>query len=161
MNEAIYKEAIGNGCSESMAQILASRKFPATQTDKQFFSRFKSMGDELPEGYMNSVIKCAKRDGYDPCPGDVYLPGLARKTGDPDAFVSRATGARAKIKKHVERCERGPEKDPYALENRVPLREDIVQDFVREKVAEDPGLLERRTIGDVREEVIAKHGPKV
>ena len=159
MNQAIYKQAIKNGCAPRLAEMLASRRAPRLDTDKAFFNGQKGLAD-LPEEYRNNVVKDARACGYEPSPGDIYMPGLAEFRGDPKAFVSRATGAKRKIKEHVRRCERGPSSDPLAKENRVPLGEDIVTERIGDMVAEDPGLLERRSLNDVREEVIHKHGPQ-
>lgn len=159
MNQAIYDEAIESGCKPRMAEMLACRKAPSLDTDKAFFNSCPMMGDELPDTYMKNVIADARTAGYSPSQGDSYIPGLADFRGDPKGFVSRATGAKAKFKAHVDECNRQPESDPLAPEN-CPMREDIVQDFVRDRVAEDPGLLERRAIQDVREEVISTHGPR-
>jgi hypothetical protein len=159
MNQEIYQQAIKNGCTPRMAEMLASRKCAALDTDKMFFNQFGNLGDENDPVYLNRITSNARREGYAPSVGDVYVPGLADYPGDPKAFVSRASG-RGAIKKHMARVERGPESDPFDKASRVPLAEDIVQDHVRQMVAEDPGVVKRRKPAELREEVIAKHGPK-
>ena len=156
MNPAIYAQAKKNGCSDRMAELLASRKSPRLDTDKEFFKRAGGL-KELPDAYRQSVIAGARQSGYEPSPGDTYMPGLADYTGDPKAFVSRATGARGRMKEHIARCKSEPIEDPLA---KATLADDIVADRMQDMIAEDPGLLERRSVNDVREEVIDKHGPQ-
>ena len=159
MNQAIYKQALKNGCTPRMAELLASRKCPALDTDKAFFNRFGNLGDENDEVYLNRITSNAQREGYTPSLGDVYAPGLADYPGDPKAFLSRSMGRRA-IKEHMDRIKRGPDSDPFEKSSRVPLAEDIVQEHISQMVAEDPGIVQRRKPSELREEVIAKHGPK-
>jgi hypothetical protein len=157
MNQAIYQQAIRNGCTPRMAEMLASRQAPRLDTDKVFFSRMGGL-EELPEGYREHVIEDARAHGYAPSPGDTYLPGLADFRGDPKAFVSRATGAKRKLKEHIDRCKAGPLEDPLG---KPTLAEDIISERMQDMAAEDPGLLERRSVNDVREEIISKHGPQI
>jgi hypothetical protein len=156
MNQAIYAQAKKNGCSDRLAEMLASRRAPRMDTDKEFFKRIGGM-EQLPEEYREHVVQDARACGYEPSPGDTYMPGLADFRGDPKAFISRATGGKAKVKQHLDRCKSGPMEDPLA---KTTIADDIVVERIQDMVAEDPGLLERRTVHDVKEEVIAKHGPR-
>lgn len=157
MDTTIFDAAIGNGCSRRMAELLAHRRCPALNTDKMFFARHGALGDELHPEYLKGVVKDARRHGYHPTPGDVYMPGLAQFRGDPAAFVSRSTGAKARIKAYMDDIERGPDSDPLA---NPTLADDIVMEKIDEMAANDPGLLQRRDVRDVREEVLEKHGPR-
>jgi hypothetical protein len=156
MDRKIYRKAIANGCTPRMAEMLASRRGPQLATDKAFFNRVGLLGDQFDEQYVQNVVHDARREGYQPSAGDMYMPGLADFRGDPKAFVSRSTGARKKLKAYMDRLERGPGCDPM----KKGIAPDIVDEMVERKAMEDPGLLQRRDVREVREEVIATHSPQ-
>jgi hypothetical protein len=107
--------------------------------------------------------------GFVPPKNAIYFPNLARKKGDPEAYVTRAMG-RSYIKKLLEKRGwesegavrvkgRQPENDPLDPKNCVPLADDIVKQYADKMIKQDPSL-KRLKKSELREKVIAKHGPQ-
>ena len=165
----IYVKMRREQASDRWAAMCALQQAPRIMTDSVFFEGFKRPGDEFDPHYAASLRKeCAKR-GFTPPTGAKYFPGLARFRGDPEAFVSQGDG-RAYIQKLCAKrgwgCEgavniagRQPEKDPFADENCVPLAEDLIRNKAREMITKNPDL-KRIPKRELRERVLAKHGPK-
>ncbi len=163
---AAYLRNRRNGVSDSMAALIAMRKSPMPDTDDVFFSGLHHMGhqmcDEQAKNYINAH---RKHTGRNPPEGAIYMPGLARFQGDPEAFVNRSDG-RTYIKRLIE--SRGgtidremnvtwnePETDPF--EGNVPLAEDLVRRQAAEDIKENPDL-GRMTKQEMRERITEKHG---
>jgi hypothetical protein len=171
MNQAIYDAAIAQGTSPRLAELLASRRVLTGMTDKQYFAKFKRLGDELGGEHLSSVVNGAKQHGYTPSESDVYFPNLAQFPGDPEAFVSPAEG-RAKIEKvankrgmvrdkgagrSVMKFEyRQPERNP--LDGPPTIAEDIVRREIRDIVRQDPEAA-KEPVAKLREKVINQRLP--
>jgi len=170
--QEIYDMAIADGTSPKMAEALAGwhgRGFNLGMTDTKYFASFKSLGDELHDEHLTSVVSSARNHGYEPSRNDVYMPELARFEGDPEAFVSPTHG-RQRIK---DVCEsRGaindgglhfhwpkPTHDPLAPENREPLGDDIIRAGIREIIEENPDAA-KEPLETVKAEVIKRRSPR-
>lgn len=164
---ALYVHSRNIGNSDTFAAMLAMRRSPGVDTDDVFFSGIHhlghQMGDDQALNYVNAHIKVT---GKKPPEGAMYMPGLARFQGDPQAFVSRSDG-RTYIKRLIEsrggKCSRTmdvtwnePESDPF--DNCVPLADDIIESRARQMAATDPSInqMDRR---ELRQQIIDRHGP--
>lgn len=122
-----------SGKRGGIKEILESKSFPGLQTDDEFMGNRGTLRDQLKD-QTEDVVKAARRQGYEPSRNDVYLPSLARRPGDPEAFV-RHDSARGTIKRRLEArgwgCEgsvkvRAREDEP----EKKALGDDIVQESV-------------------------------
>jgi hypothetical protein len=171
MNQTIYAAAKANGCTDRLAELLASRRIRMGATDKSYFAKFGRLGDELGPEHLNQVVSEARKHGYTPSQSDVYMPNLAQFPGDPDAFVSPAEG-RSKIEKVAAKRGMvrdlsagratmkfkyaGPQTDPF--ENAPPIADDIVMSEIREMARENPDVA-KEPLAKLKAEVIKKRSP--
>lgn len=158
------------GESDNLAAMVALRKGPVLSTDDTFFQGMGTLYDQFgSQQALNRTLAESKKRGFVPDKNAVYFPNLARFKGDPEAYVSRSQG-RTYIRKLLERRGwesdgavkvkgRGPEKDPYARENCIPLADDAIQQYSAKMIQKDPSL-KRLSKREMREKVIEKHGPK-
>lgn len=86
--------------AKRLAEILSTRTFPGTNTDRELFADYGTLADQFEgeEQVLEKVISESRKRGYNPNPNDLYMPRLAECVGDPLAFVP-ATGGRSHIKK--------------------------------------------------------------
>lgn len=165
--QAFYEHLRGKGESHRMSEMLAFQQPPRAMTDAVFFEGFGTLDKQFAgdERVRDQVIKRAMAGGYKPNNNDVYLSALARYPGDPEAFVP-ATGGRGHIKAVCEKrgweCDgavktkrKEPEKDPRS----VPLAKDLVNRKVAEAIKKNPDL-KRKDQGELRHDIIKKHGGK-
>lgn len=162
--EQIYQAAIANGESAMMADLLASRRAPASRTDREFFAGRPKLDEQFKdERTLNEYVKRARKKGYNPNPNDVYLSQLARFPGDPEAFVS---GGRNQIKRVLEKrgwgCEGIVDVKPaqYTPEPKAaPLHPKIIEETACQMVRANPDLA-KKSKAELSEMVIDAHGPK-
>mgnify|MGYP006908267043 CR=1 FL=1 len=171
--QVFFEMLVEQGQSESMAEILATRRPPRVETDREFFldhgmlaKQFQThMKDNQKE--MEYYLRVAKKMGHNPGANDVYVSSIARFPGDPEAFVP-PTGGRGHVKKVLE--ERGwassgivntkyrePEEDPR--EKAVPLSDRIVHGEMRKRIRENPDEA-RKDYDELKSEIVADHGPQ-
>ena len=163
--QEIYDAAIANGTSPRLAEMFACRKAPGANTDREFFVGQKQLCDQFTPIMLDKYVKQARKAGYNPSPNDVYLGQLARFPGDPEAFVS-PSGGRSQIKKVLEQRGWGctgavnvQRRDEAPDEKATGLASDLVEDFVKQEIAADPGkaFVDKR---ELREQIIDRHGSK-
>lgn len=163
---AFYTRLRREGQTHRWAEMCALQSAPRGMTDDVFFAGMQRPGDTLEPRMLKTLLKQAKREGFAPSPGATYYPALAEYQGDPKAWVSRADG-RGYIKKLCESrgwsCEGGvtvkgrqPLSDPH--KDCVPLADDIIASTMREQIAADPSL-KKKSRRELREKIIAEHGP--
>jgi hypothetical protein len=144
-------------------EMVASRRAPACNTDATFLSghcngnQFEGM-DYLGDGYRQAALEA----GVDP-KGKVYLGGLARFPGDPEAWV----GGRGDVQRVLERRGWGSEgsvnvKPREATE--APKRPGVAEDLVLDKMGEilsevPPEDLPGVNAMDVREKAVEQLTP--
>lgn len=82
--EEYLREKEGN-----IEKAVANRQFPGLNTDTTFLADRGSLDSQFdtPED-LNRAVNGAKKAGYKPKSTDVYISGLARFPGDPQAFVN-------------------------------------------------------------------------
>ena len=157
------------GNPHSFAAMLVLQSPPACRTDATFFEGRGTLDTQLGPA-ANHYASISEQNGYRPNNTDVYEPGLARYQGDPEAFVP-ATGGRSHVKRVLEKrgfrvtpgtavqhgmsIEAIPSPPPKAKR----MGEDMIRDNAQKMIAEDPSLA-RLSKRDLKEAVIAKHGPK-
>lgn len=96
--EEYLKEKEGN-----IERAVASRQFPGLNTDTTFLADRGTLENQFDtEQDLQRVVQGAAKKGYKPKPTDVYLSGLARHPGDPEAFVNGGD-AKAHIRKVCEK----------------------------------------------------------
>lgn len=142
--------------------MLREGKGPTISTDNTFleghcngsqFSGRPEMGD-----YLAGV---ARAGGQDPS-GKVYMSGLARYPGDPEAWVSGKGDVQRVCEKRGWACEGAVTvKSPKynQVEPSKPfLADDIAQQMADERIRDDPSLASMPR-DQVVEEVKERHGP--
>lgn len=98
----IYLAERLRGVEHVWAAMTAARKAPAGRGDRSLFEGVGLLGDQFrTEAQLRQVVAQARRHGYNPSQGDMYVPSLAAFAGDPAAFVP-ATGGRGHIQRVLE-----------------------------------------------------------
>ena len=159
-----------SGEGDKLASMVSLRKGPVLSTDDTFFQGMQPLYEQFgSQKALDRNLQASKRHGFVPDKNAVYFPNLARFKGDPEAYVSRAQG-RSYIKKLLDKrgwsseggvraTGRQPDKDPLDPKNCVPLADDIVKQYADKMIKQDPSL-KRLKKSELREKVIAKHGPQ-
>lgn len=152
--------------SITMAHMLASRQPPRCLTDDVLMSGQTKIKD-LPDDRREYICKKIKESGGSVNPDDVYKPGLARFTGDPEAIVGHGDYSHRihEIgKKRGVKIE-GPVSCDYTREIRDDkkpvhkLHPRIVERNVDAAIQENPDLA-RKDRNKLRAAVIDKHSAK-
>jgi hypothetical protein len=164
--DEIYAQAINNGATPRFADMLASRQAPGAQTDREFFAKHGTLDQQMKSAeLLESTVRGARANGYNPSPNDVYLSQLARYPNDPEAFVP-PSGGRNHVKRLLEKrgwgCEGLVNVKPaqnVPEPKQVPLAPDVIRDLACAKVRKNPDL-KRKTKAELTSMVIAEHGPK-
>ncbi len=152
-----------------MQDLLDNRSAPGfTGGEDSFFNTHGTLRQQLgPQTDM--IVAAAKAQGYTPGPNDVYMPSMCRpnRPGDPIAFFSPGSGARAQMKQRIEK-HFGTESEGWVktkqnfhnkVESTLPkpgLCGDIVEDLYQERVVENPDLLKHE--GETKADIVKKHG---
>lgn len=76
-------------CESRMQDALTSQAFPGLNTDTTFLANRGTLEQQFEgdKDALEKTVKKAQQHGYKPKHTDVYLSGLARFPGDPQAFV--------------------------------------------------------------------------
>jgi hypothetical protein len=164
----LYVRCRRQGSDDRWAAMCALQTPPLGATNDTFWGGRKHFSEVYGEAYANHVKKLLKKQGVNLLPGQEYMPELARFRGDPEAVVPFGNG-RSYMKTLCEKRgwaiegavnveHRGPELDPLADENCVPLAEEIIRSKARQEIAENPDL-KRISKREMRERVLEKYGP--
>lgn len=162
----LYRQCLKNGCAPRMAEMFALRQAPRGMTDDVFLAQRGTLNQQVRDPKsLDKLVKNAKKCGYTPKANDYYDPGVARFTGDPQAFFSHGSG-RGKLKQVLE--QRGVESlngdvqtakrrevEPQKRVHRLHPR--LVKRHMRRMVAENPGLA-RKDKRELVHEIVHKHG---
>lgn len=141
---------------------------PVIKTEATYLAGRKTVADDLGDAQMGMYRRLAKRYGFTPGPNDIYNPNLARRPGDPDAWMP-PTNARSHVRNvclkrgdaliREDGAEivkpRSPDRDPY--EKAPALAPDLVNANARRMLRKDPSLRKKKP-QEIREMVLAKHG---
>lgn len=165
---ALYVISRTKGNDHRWAAQFALQKAPRCDTNDTFWAGRKSFWQTHGTEYANSVRKKLESQGVSLGAGKEYLPELARFPGDKEAVVP-THDVRGHIRAVCEKrgmiynsptditC-REPDSDPLAPENCKPLGEDIISGYAKHMVQKDPSLA-KKSRREIRETVLAKHGP--
>ena len=149
------------------ARVALKRQFPSRivlRTETTFLSRRQLFGDQFAnDAARDRVVEAARANGHEPKANEHYQRGLARFQGDPLAFVPHdntksymRTVLTAQNRSCLELGVEAPETEPKP---RPRLAEDIVQEHLANRVAEDPGLAEKpNKLREARAEILDKYG---
>lgn len=153
-----YLEMRDNGVDHKLAEMLALRSPPMSNTDREFWHG-KCNGNQFEQtpwvgdAYRRQAEDC----GVDPT-GKVYISQLADYPGDPRAWVD----GRGDVQRICE--ERGwgstgsvnvKARNDLAPEPDVAIADDIMQDLVEDKMEASPGI----SAQEAKEAVTSKHKP--
>lgn len=138
--EAIYEVAKSNGCSDRLADLLASRQAPALRTDTYHFKRLHANPlEQVRPALRPKYAALAKKAGVS-ISGKKYMGSLARFPGDPQAWVD----SRGDAKKLIEQRGWGADglvkvkpKEAPPLPDKPPPAEDIVVERAMNIAARD------------------------
>lgn len=160
--QAHYEACRREGTSHSLAEMFALRQPPMSNTDREFLeghcngNQFEKT-PEIGEAYK----RVARAHGQNPA-GKVYLSGLARFPGDPEAWVSgkgdvenildrRGWGAEGAVHREIKNV---------AEPEQIAVAPDIVDREVEEILETVPPEDRPRVdVEDLREQVIEKRKP--
>lgn len=171
-NEGIqsdYEWLREKGNSHRMAEMMAFREGPRSMTDREFFEGQGTLAKQFEgdERALDKLVENARARGYTPNYNDVYIGGLAKYPGDPEAFIS-PSGGRGQIQRLCEKrgweCSgavnvkhRQPETDPR--EKREKLGKDLTLRKMQQEIKKNPDK-SRMNMRDLRDDVTDKHGGK-
>jgi hypothetical protein len=148
-----YDLCVANGCSHPLAEMLALRQSPMSNTDREFLEGQHRQFEKCPR--MGDWYKRqAESEGAD-VTGKVYLSGLAAYPGDPRAWVSGRHDVQKLCEERNWSCQgsvnvRAREVEPPPP---VPLAKDIIEREVHAAVESAGEPLSERQVEDVREKV--------
>lgn len=142
--QARYEECLENGCTEKLAEALAFQQGPALRTDVSFLQGH-SNGNQFAKNPKQGAAYAAraKRAGVS-TQGKIYLHGLARYPGDPEAWVGDRSDVSRVLERRnwsargvVSRTSREPE-NPPVLGCPGGVAEDILDSEVDSIVQQEP-----------------------
>ena len=165
--QAFYEKCRHNGQSHNGAEMFAFRQPPGASDDTTYLRGVGTLrqqcGDDDKE--VDRVVSAAKKLGYTPNASDLYNPTLARRLGDPLAFVP-AANPKAHVLKVCKMRRKActglvnytpPEREPRKKTTR--LHPKLVARHMQRAIAEDPGLTTRKgAIAAKREQIVNDHG---
>src|SRR5262249_43676632 len=141
--QAAYEEMRAAGQTHTIAEILATRRAPASRTDREFLlghcngSQFQDQ-PKLGDHYKN----VAEANGQDTT-GKVYLSQLANFPGDPEAWVSGRGDVERVCRERGWGCE-GHVNVPHRGVTQGPqpttMAPDLIEAHGQTMVAENPDL---------------------
>jgi len=159
--QAHYNACRMDGVPHKLAEMFALGQPPMSNTDREFLEGQGGCYDQFGgnEFLGNFYAAQAKKAGVSTT-GKVYLSGLARYPGDPEAWVSgrgdaqrvleqRGWGAHGALNVKVRDCEPA---------GKGGLASDVVDSLVAERLAEVPAG-ERADREALRESVVSRHAP--
>lgn len=158
--EELYGQAIANGCTPRLADMLASRSFPGTKgTDRAFLQGRPTDGAQFEHVPLvgRHHLALAERAGVS-VTGKVYNGTLARFPGDPEAWVSglgdvrRVCESRGWAAEGAITVKAPSDVEPVATPYRVA--DDLVERYVEDAIDENPDLAPKRAA--VKEELAHK-----
>ncbi len=158
--QAHYEAMRRDGTSHRLAEMFALQQPPMSNSDREFLQGHCNGSQfEKTPGLGDHYQQVARAGGVDP-KGKVYLSGLARYPGDPEAWVSGRDDVRRVCEKNNFSCEGAVSVKSQKLgaPEEVGIAEDLVQDALATELAHNPDLAEKPR-EEVREQVREKLKP--
>lgn len=167
---ALYHRIRLQGENHKFAEMVALASPPRIMTDAVYNEGRKMLGDQMTPAMLKHYLLLSKRKGFTPNPNSQYNPTLARFPGDPEAYIPHE-GARDYVKKLARKrglplhgsggeeivAGREPEHEPFA--NAPKMAPDLIRSNARRMLKENPALRKKKP-QEIREMVLAKHGPR-
>jgi hypothetical protein len=126
------------GSSPKLAEMLALATPPMSNTDREFLEGRVNNGHIFGGGPLaedtGNKLKAVAEAGGQSVNGKVYLGGLARFPGDPEAWVSGRGDVQRLVEKRGWKCQGSVEVEPDGLSN------ERAAEFRERKVSPGPGL---------------------
>lgn len=104
-----YEQMRKDGVSHNLAEMFAFQKPPRANDDTTWLaSQSSDIGgaflDDAPEIVQRHYVEQAEAAGVN-IKGSVYVPGLARHPGDPEAWVKNASEIKSRVEQRGWGCE--------------------------------------------------------
>lgn len=151
-----FVDMVESGTSPKLALMFVSQTPPDCRSNTKFMAHFGANGKQFENSRRGDAYeKVAKKLGFN-TKGKVYISGLARFPGDPQAWISDRDDIKRICEKNNYNCEGEfnitarndvPPKPP------VDLAPQLVEQGVRDLLQEDPGL-KSKPVEELRERVI-------
>lgn len=147
-----------DGQSHKLAEMLATRSFPAVRGTDSDFMKGSHIQDTQLDEYRHRM---ANAQGVDTT-GKRYLAGLAAFPGDPEAWVSGTSDVKRVCEKRGWNCHGAVEyeaPDAYQVTDadrdlKAPIAPDIIRDTVADELSVyDPREITPQMVGDVQDQV--------
>ena len=151
-DEAIYRQALKNGCSERLADMLASRRAPRLNTDDSWWAGNTPYYKEVGEDLANKTRALVEADGGTMGPNDDYIPWIAEYKGDKEAVI-HGHDARAQIQRKAAKRKRKLEQQ--ARKPRTLLAESLIKEETNQ--IPDFNRLPKKERKRLRQEIVEKH----
>lgn len=158
--QAHYERCLRKGTSPKLAEMFATGQTPGIMTDSVFLEGHCNGSQFQDTPHLGDAYAAeARRQGVD-ITGKVYLSGLARYPGDPEAWVSsrgevarildqRGWGAEGAVTRKVTKV---------AEPNKIAVAEDLIQNEM-ETILENVENPTQVDTEDLREQIIEKRKP--
>lgn len=142
-----YVEMRRDGQSHNLAEMLAFQKPPRANDDTTWLAGQSSdIGgaflDDAPEIVQRAYTEPAKAAGVN-IKGSVYVPGLARHPGDPEAWVKNASEIKSRVEKRGWGCEGVVNVKPDTSAEPIPdvgIAPDLVERRAHQMIEKNPDL---------------------
>ncbi len=159
--QAHYEECIRNGCSPTLAEVLATRSFPGVRgTDRSFMQGRHLDGSQFegtPPGVGRDYVAKALAAGVNPT-GKFYSGPLARFPADPRAWIDSLSDVR-RIAEERNLSVQGAITREATPADPLPgssgpyrVADEIVNEHVAQRLASDPDAA-RRPRDELRHEI--------
>lgn len=158
--QEIYDEALRNGCSPRLAEMLAHQQPPGTMgTDTAWIAGMhEDPHPGAPEKVKKWYLDRAKAAGVSTA-GKTFISQLGAAE-NPEAWVSGLSDVKAVARKNnyglTVNDSRVVEQTPLVAPKPVPLAEKTIKRFMAAELKENPKADQRL----LREKIIDKHAPK-
>lgn len=153
----LYDQAIANGCTPRLADMLAARSFPGTKGTDRAFMQGRPLDGSQFEGQpfvAGHHLAKAREAGVNPA-GKYYSSSLARFPGDPEAWVDSLHDVKRICESRGWECDGAikVESPKYAGTEPGPYRvaDDIVDNHLSQVLEQRPELVPKAQ--EVREEI--------
>ena len=151
--QSAYEECRRNGCSHTLAEMLAFQRPPGAKTDASFLEGFCNGNQFEKTPHVGNYYKSVADQAGVNVKGKIYQAGLAESPGDPRAWIE----SRDDVKRICE--ERGWGCDGSVTlpvrnvkpPDEIDVADDILEDHVQDVLDEQPVLAPRR--GELKEEI--------
>lgn len=139
--QAHYERCRLEGTSHTLAEMFAFRQPPMSNTDREFLEGHCNGNQFEDAPHIGDWYAARAREaGVDP-KGKVYLHGLARYPGDPEAWVSGRGDVQKVVESRGWSCQGAVNvkaRDDVAPAPAVGVADDIVEQRVMQKIDKDP-----------------------